>query len=128
MNNRRNRIITIALPIIAFLLFLFRNEFISFLCLFPACPFYKAYHLYCPACGNTRSTIALLQGNLLLSLRYNITPFLLILFAGGVYLEYAFSSFWHKLKVLPRKKSFYIAGLILLILYIIFRNFIPFPD
>lgn len=128
MNNIRNKIITIALPLFTFLLFLFRDEFIGLLRILPICPFYKAYHLYCPACGNTRSTIALLQGNLLLSLRYNVIPFLLVLFAGGAYLEYASSSFGHKLKILPRKCNFYIAGLIFLILYIILRNFIPFPD
>lgn len=128
MNKLRNKSITIALPFLVFLLVLLRDEYISLLRLFPLCPFYKAYHLYCPACGNTRSTIALLNGDLLLSLRYNIIPFLFALFATGAYLEYAFRSFGRKVIILPRKGSFYIVGLIFFLLYLIIRNFIPFPD
>lgn len=35
------------------------------------CPCVRLFHFYCPACGGTRATMALIEGRLLASLRYN---------------------------------------------------------
>lgn len=120
------KIITFAFPTLIILIYFMQNVLISIMSYVPSCPFYKFYHLYCPACGNTRSVTALLNGNILLSLRYNITPFLFLLFSIGAYIEFASLYFHHPIRILPRNIRFYLIGFILLMIYIIFRNAIPF--
>ena len=45
---------------------------------FPACPFHAATGLWCPGCGLTRGTLALLRGNVQQALGFNLlTPFVL---------------------------------------------------
>jgi hypothetical protein len=48
----------------------------------------RLFHLYCPACGGTRATLALLRGELLHSLAYN--PAIFVGAAVGLYLEVAY--------------------------------------
>ncbi len=50
-----------------------------------ACPCVRLFHFYCPACGGTRATMALAEGRLLDSLRYN--PSILVGVAATLYLE-----------------------------------------
>lgn len=54
------------------------NEFIKQLFL-KECSFHAKYQLYCPGCGGTRAAIALLEGNIIESLRYNPITLLLII-------------------------------------------------
>jgi Protein of unknown function (DUF2752) len=45
---------------------------------FPPCPFHAATGLWCPGCGLTRGTLALLRGNVQQALGFNLlTPFVL---------------------------------------------------
>ena len=48
----------------------------------------RLFRIYCPACGGTRATLALLRGELLRSLAYN--PAILVGAAVGLYLEVAY--------------------------------------
>ena len=120
------KIVTILIPVTAFLLILFKDIILSFVPYFPSCYIYSLTHLYCPACGNTRSVTALLHGDLTSSLRYNLTPMLLILLLSLGYIELASYSFGKEIKVLPRKLSFYLILIAMLIAYWIIRNFIPY--
>jgi Protein of unknown function (DUF2752). len=120
------QILTILLPLFTILLYHIRGFFLQLLHRLPPCLFYSAFHLYCPACGNTRSVTALLQGDLVQSLRYNISPVLFGLFLLLAYLELASYSFGHYIKLLPRRLSFYLILLVLLISYVIIRNFFPY--
>lgn len=43
------------------------------------CYFRTHFHLYCPGCGGSRAAIALLQGNITESLRYNPITLLFLL-------------------------------------------------
>jgi hypothetical protein len=54
--------------------------------LFPRCPIYETFHLYCPGCGGTRAVHALLHGRLADALHFNpllvvLLPFLLFFLA-----------------------------------------------
>ncbi len=91
----------------------------------PKCFFNKITGLYCPACGNTRSTIALLHGDVLLSIRENITiPFLAFLLLS-FYIELIFSFFNKRIKIVPRSNVFLAICIIGFLLYFILRNIYP---
>ncbi len=116
----------IFLPIIAILLISARDYFISLTKNWSPCIFYSITHLYCPSCGNTRSLKALLHGDILSSLRYNIVPSLLLIFMLLAYIELVTYSFSKHVRLLPRKLSYYLVLLTILAIYLIFRNFIPY--
>lgn len=92
---------------------------------FPTCMIHKYTGLYCPACGNTRSVLSLLDGNLFLSLRYNITPFTIGLLLIILYIEATFYALGHPLKILPRSNRFWFIILTIILLYYLVRNFVP---
>lgn len=50
--------------------------------IFGRCPTVMLFHVYCPFCGGTRAALALLHGDILLSLRYNPTTILLCVLAA----------------------------------------------
>lgn len=63
---------------------------------FPECPFHKYLHLDCPGCGSQRAIHALLHGNIMTALDYNVLlvlsiPVLLVHFSLKTY-----SYFSHK--------------------------------
>jgi hypothetical protein len=99
---------------------------LQLLLLLPSCPFYQLLDLYCPACGNTRSVTALLRGDLLSSLRFNIVPILLITMGCLAYIELATFSFGKHLRLLPRTLRFYLTMIVILLVYMILRNFAPY--
>ena len=51
----------------------------------PACPFYTLFGLYCPACGGTRATLALLHFDILSSICFNPVP-LYVFLSSTIYL------------------------------------------
>lgn len=130
MTDRRKKITAgiaaIFLPTLTLLFFLYREFFIGLSKCFPECSFYRQTGWLCPACGNTRSVKALLHGDILSSLGYNITPLLLLTFAAAFYIELTAYAFGAKIRIIPRSYRFLTAVLTALPLYYIFRNFIPF--
>ncbi|NLP35111.1 MAG: DUF2752 domain-containing protein [Clostridiales bacterium] len=129
-HNKRHcfglKLLTVIIPIAILLIVAQRDWLIHLAFQLPACPFFTLYDIYCPACGNTRSISALLHGKLLTSLRFNIVPILLLLFCLGAYIELVAYSFGKRIYLLPRKSSFYQILGILLAVYLIVRNFIPY--
>ncbi len=94
----------------------------------PACPFYTVFGLYCPGCGNTRSVLALLHGDVLLSLRYNLFPCACLLVLLLLYLEWGAGLFTQKRRrLLPRSARFWSPAGVLAALYWVGRNFFPLP-
>lgn len=121
--NKLLKLITILIPLLILSLMVLKDYILALLPFIPPCSIYQAYDIYCPACGNTRSFTALLHGDILTSLRYNIVPVILFLLALAGYLELAAYSFGKRLRLLPRKLTFYLILIALLILYWILRNF-----
>ena len=126
----KNRIfaktMVILIPIAVIIFILCKDLILLLASHFPPCFFYSIYHLYCPSCGNTRSVTALLQGDILTSLRFNIVPVLSIILLTLAYIELVTYSFGKHIRILPRKLAFYMVGIALLVLYFIIRNFIPY--
>jgi len=91
----------------------------------PVCLFYGSTGLLCPACGNTRSIISLLDGDFIHSLSYNITPVVLALFALAFYIELLSAAFIRKIKIIPRSAVFLYVLIAIMIIYFCGRNFFP---
>lgn len=120
--------LTILIPFIAIILYYISDDVRLLMNTYlPPCLIFSNFHVYCPACGNTRSVTALLHGDILSSLRFNIVPIILIVFAALAYIELVSFSFGKKtFHLLPRKLSFYLLIIALIFLYFIVRNFIPY--
>ena len=88
----------------------------------PTCPIYKYFHVYCPGCGNTRSVQHLLKGDILSSLKFNITPIFCLIIGTLAYIELVFHLFGMNIKIIPRGKVFWAAIIILFLMYYIIRN------
>lgn len=109
----------------AILSVLLRNFLVRCLWLFkylPPCVFNRATGLLCPGCGNTRSVIRLLSGDILGSLKANITPVFLISFALLYCVERLLNFIGLKVILLPRSKYTYIIPILLFCVYFIIRN------
>ena len=120
------KLLSILIPIIILLIYINLDSIFHYLSQLPICPFYSLFDLYCPACGNTRSVKALTNGDILSSLRYNVEPMILIILSTLLYIELVTKSFGKHIRLLPRKFSYYLTLIILLILYLIVRNFFPY--
>lgn len=107
-------------------IYIFNDFFIYLKNFLPQCMLRKISGFYCPGCGNTRSVIALLKGDILTSLRYNITPIFLGILILLAYFEQVSLLFDKKIKLIPRSIVFWVLTTILLVSYFIFRNFIPY--
>jgi hypothetical protein len=121
-----NKIITIVIPVFICFLFFIKEKLITFAGHLPPCLFYRIFHLYCPACGNTRSVTALLHGDIVTALRFNVIPILFGIILLFAYIEFAFSSFGKQIRLLPRSLAFYLTLIVLMIVYAVLRNFVPY--
>ncbi|WEK19094.1 MAG: DUF2752 domain-containing protein [Candidatus Pedobacter colombiensis] len=79
--------------IISVLYYRYDPEMYSF---FPECPFHKYVGLDCPGCGSQRAVHALLHGNILLALNYNVLLVLSLPFLVIHFLLKVLSYFMHK--------------------------------
>ncbi len=126
MKNRTfAKCITILIPIGLVILYLFKDMIFAWMAFLPPCVLYTNLGLYCPACGNTRSVDALLEGDFTLAMHFNIVPILALLIGLAAYIELAAYSLGKQLRILPRKLSFYLILIAIVLVYLILRNFIP---
>jgi len=92
--------------------------------LFPSCVFKDSFGFDCPACGNTRSVTALLRGDVVSAVKYNISPVIVAVLGVLCYIEGGFKLFEKSIKLIPRNKWFWGVFFTLLFVYYIGRNFV----
>lgn len=104
----------------------FKQQIAELASAFSECAFHKLTGLLCPACGNTRSVICLLKGDIVPSVGYNavipIGAALLCLF----WLQCFFSTFGIKVRLLPKSQIFWVGLLCAVLLFLLMRNFFRF--
>ncbi len=95
----------------------------------PPCITYKLTGIYCPGCGAGRASVALLYGNILAALDYNILYTLLLPFVAyyliKIYIKYVFAR-----DILPffeLKKQYVIVLLALIFIFTVLRNIPAYP-
>ena len=125
MSKRLRIAIAAGAPLLVLIAFVLRDQIVGFARLMPPCSFHKLTGYWCTGCGNTRSTIALLQGHIWTAIRNNATmPFLSLLLCM-LYIENFAAIFGRDIKLLPRKLWIWLIVIGLFVVYYIVRNFIP---
>lgn len=81
---------------------------------------------WCPGCGGTRSVEALFKGNILTSLKYNPFVMLMVISAVLIYIRMILKSKGKIESILPENDNYIIVITIIMVIYYIARNFIPF--
>lgn len=123
----QKRWLWLGMPVVAGgLLFLLQGPIRRLGTIFPPCVLHQTTGLFCPGCGNTRAVLALLQGRILSSLQYNVTPLLLIVLVGLLYLERLLAAWGHPKRLLPRRPAVWFTLIGIMLLYFTARNFLPF--
>ncbi len=115
----------IVCPVFSAVLLYFLTDYIATHFTLPGCMTYQLFGIYCPSCGMTRSVIALLHGNVFLSLRQNAFVIFGIVVAVLVYIRFALRFFGIQLKPFKLSKKEVYSFLIVAVLYSVLRNFIP---
>lgn len=116
--------IGLAVPFAVGLIFALREHIIGLTKLMHGCTFYKVTGLWCTGCGNTRSVIALLHGQIWRSVRCNPAVLFLVVIAILLYGEAVAGIWGRRVKLIPRKLTIWIVILLLFLAFYIARNFI----
>ncbi len=127
MKNKKLKIIAVILPILAVTGFLVLKLNIDFfLSLLPKfCVFYITTGYQCFACGNTRSVLSILRGDIISAIKFNPAIPIILALLIMLYIElFALAFFDKKIKVVPRNTVFWIIFAVVLFLYYILRNFV----
>lgn len=124
--TKLQKTIFILLPFILFPLGILLGKSLSnYTYLLPPCMSYTLFHFNCPGCGLTRSVLALLDGDILLSLRQNVIPVFSILTGLWLYVEFLFHVFNQKPPFTLLKTKYLWVLLVALGAYTILRNIFP---
>ncbi|MBQ6181849.1 MAG: DUF2752 domain-containing protein [Ruminococcus sp.] len=103
-----------------------RNKAAAISKILPECVFYSRTGLLCPACGNTRSVLALLRFDIISSVGYNPAPLIIVTLTAALLIENIAALFDIKLKLIPRGDYFPVLCAGIFLLYCILRNIFPF--
>lgn len=115
-------VLPFALAGVLYLISLFVIKYIKL----PPCIFYFTTGFYCPGCGNTRAVIALLHGDILLSLRQNAMIITAIVCGIILYTEPVFKAFGKTNYRSPIRNYYFLYIMIgIFTVYCLVRNFVP---
>lgn len=128
MNNKFLRLflLVVALPFASAVTLYFISLFVIKYIQLPPCIFHLTTGLYCPGCGSTRSVIALVHGDIILSLRQNPIVITALIYAALLYIEPVAKALG-KSDFRSPVRSYKALGIVLaaLFVYSIIRNFVP---
>ena len=124
MKQKVKKMLWLELGIIFLVLILFiiiKNNIISFL---PSCILYKNFGILCPSCGGTRCVTNFMMGNFKQSFVYHPIFFITSIYLLIANFIYIVNSFRKKqiLTFLYPKQKFWIAFIVILLIYTIIRN------
>ena len=120
------KVLVIILPFVSVAALWLLAHFALKYVMLPDCNFYRWTGLYCPGCGDTRAVIALMNGDILLSLRQNALIVVLLLIAIALYIELFLKVVFEKRFKSPiLNLKFLCIFLILFAIYSVVRNFVP---
>ncbi|WP_301965512.1 DUF2752 domain-containing protein [Ruminococcus sp.] len=91
----------------------------------PPCYIHHFTGLYCPGCGATRAVYALVNGDILLSLRQNAFLAVGIVIVLILYIQFVLRAFGKKINTFINMQGFIWIMFALLIVYTILRNIFP---
>lgn len=120
------KVLVILLPFVSVTALWLLAHFALKYVMLPECNFYKWTGLYCPGCGDTRAVIALMNGDILLSLRQNALIVVLLFILAALYIELLLKVVFEKRFKSPvLNLKFLCIFLMLFAVYSVVRNFIP---
>ena len=125
LERKKEKVAAIILPLLFVIGFIVLKTNIDFfLSLLPKfCGFYFLTGKQCFACGNTRSVLSILRGDIISAIKFNPAIPILLLLTILLYVEFfIYSFFGKKVKIIPRKAPFWIIFSVVLFLYYILRN------
>lgn len=120
--KRRKKTIIFLMPVFAFIILYFIGyayKFFKKIFVFP-CMINMITGYYCCGCGGTRSFYALLEGDIINSLKYN--PIVLF---GVILLFLRWIEIISDKKIIPKNGFFWYSVLGIFLIFYIARNFIP---
>ncbi len=118
--------LSLVFPILFTVVILLRKKIMYLANYFPKCKFYELTGCLCPACGNTRSVSAILNGKLFTAIGYNVIPVILLILFLLMYAELLTFSIGSHVKIMPRNSAFYYILIAIAVGYWILRNFLSF--
>ena len=123
--NTYQKILVLILPFaslfLCYLICAFAFKYISL----PPCYIHQFIGLYCPGCGATRAVYALVNGDILLSLRQNAFLAVGIVIVLILYIQFVLRAFCKKINTFINMQGFIWIMFALLIVYTILRNIFP---
>lgn len=127
MTRRKAVVWSIGLALSGLLLWILHTPLIQLLYRLPlpGCRFHELTGYLCPACGNTRAVLALLQGHPLRSIGYNPMIFALCAALLCCYGEMVCAALGKPRRILPRSMTLFWIVLTVVLGYNILRNFFP---